>query len=102
MLNYWNSLDKFFFLLFFLSLKHWLTARGFGSFCKLLLFCATAPLHSIYGRSAVVSSNGVQVSIHRRKTRSAAGAAQGRHISTPAVHVRVVPGGQGAAVQLET
>lgn len=49
------------------------------------------PLHCIRGSDAVVSSNHVEVSVHRHETGSAAGAAQGCYICAPAVRVWVVP-----------
>lgn len=49
------------------------------------------PLHCIHGSNAVVSSNHVEVSVHRHETGSTAGAAQGCYICAPAVRVWVVP-----------
>lgn len=68
--------------------------RIHSSFFKMVIFCTThaaVPLHGICGSNAVVSSNSVQVSVHHRQTHSAAGAAQGCYICTPAVCVWAVP-----------
>lgn len=56
---------------------------------------AAVPLHGIYGRNPIVSSNSVQVSVHGDHAHSTAGAAQGCYIRTPAVCVWVVPAGGG-------
>lgn len=61
--------------------------RGFTVFIPL---SAAIPLHSIHGSDTIVSSNSVHVSVHSHQTHSAAGAAQGCYICTPAVGVWVV------------